>query len=255
MNDYIVKKCIYSSAVSACMFIHSTSESRQQMKVPALASNGQSGDGGSPALTPSTPAISPQKLPEDPVLKNLPPDFHPTAHKNLDACFGEAMQVLHNDRIIDPMPNGLEEVDRVARLSRVIMRWASGWGGVSYWPISLDHSFIHAKEEGCQDQWQEQLLSHASMGWRLLAQLGDMGGRLPKEPYKVKELWRLQVQLVEVLVMGITIINTRCSVLPHYWKVESLPPIPWSDESASELSEDPDAIGDADDEGNFEDFD
>ena len=83
------------------------------------------------------------------------------------------------------------------------------------------------------------------------AQLYDMGGRLPKEPYKVRELWRLQVQLVKVLVMGITIINTWCLVLPHYWKVESLPPIPLSDESASELSEDQDA----DDEGNFEDFD
>jgi hypothetical protein len=206
-------------------------------------------------MTPSTPVISPQKLPEDPVLKNLPPDFHPTTHKNLDVCFGEAMQVLQDDRIIDPMPNGLEEVDQVAHMSRVIMWWASGWGGVSYWLISLDHSFIHAKEEGCQDQWQEQLHSHASIRWRLLAQLGDMGGHLPKEPYKVKELWCLQVQLVGVLVMGITIINTQCLVLPHYWKVESLPLIPWSDKSASELSEDPDAIGDADDEGNIEDFD
>jgi hypothetical protein len=49
-----------------------------------------------------------------------------------------------------------------------------------------------------------------------------MGGYLPKERYKVRELWQLQVELVEMLVMGITIINTRCSVLPHYWKVELL---------------------------------
>lgn len=90
------------------------------------------------------------------------------------------------------------------------------------------------------------------MGQRLLAQLYDMGEHLPKEPYKVRELWRLQVQLAEVLVMGITIINTRCSVLPHYWNVDSLPPMPWSDEeSAGETLDDPDAIGDADDEGNF----
>jgi len=75
----------------------------------------------------------------------------------------------------------------VACLSRVILWWASGWGGVSYWLISLDRSFIHAKEEGRQDQWQEQLLSHASMGQRLLAQLYVMGRRLPKEPYKVRE--------------------------------------------------------------------
>ena len=209
-------------------------------------------------MTPPTTAISlmtPLVLPKDPVLKNLPPDFHLTAHKNLDACFGEAMQVLHDDRILDPIPGGLEELDRVAHLSKVIMRWASGWGGVSYWPISLDHSFTCVKEEGRHDQWQEKLLSHASMGRRLLAQLHDIGGRLPKEPYKVRELWHLQVQLVEVLVMGITTINTRCSVLPHYWKVELLPPIPWSDESAGETSDDASAIGDADDEGSVEDLD
>ena len=81
------------------------------MKPPALALNRQSGNGDSLAPTPSTSTISLQELPEDPVLKNLPPNFHPTAHKNLDACFGEAMQVLQDDRIIDPIPNGLEEVD------------------------------------------------------------------------------------------------------------------------------------------------
>jgi hypothetical protein len=37
--------------------------------------------------------------------------------------------------------------------------------------------------------------------------------------------------------------------------VESLPLIPWSDESGGETSEDPDAIGDTDDEDNVEDFD
>jgi hypothetical protein len=61
-----------------------------------------------------------------------------------------------------------------------------------------------------------------------------MGGRLLKEPYKVRELWRIQVELVEILVMGITIVNTRCSVLPHLWQVRWLPPAAYSDESYSE---------------------
>ena len=58
-----------------------------------------------------------------------------------------------------------------------------------------------------------------------------MGGRLPKEPYKVRELWRIQVELVEILVMGIMIINTWCSVLSHLWQVRWLPPAAYSDES------------------------
>ena len=154
------------------------------------------------------------------------------------------MQVIQDDRIIEPIPEGTEELDRVGQLSKVIMRWASGWGGVAYWSISLDESFTRAFEEGRQDQWQEQLLDHASKGRRLLSQLYSMGGQLPREPYKVRELCRLQVELVEILVMGITIINTRCSVFPHYWKVKWLPPPPYSDGSNNNSSDD---TSDADD--------
>ena len=55
-------------------------------------------------LTPSTHAISLmtyQVLSHNPVSKDFP----------LDACFGEAMQVHQDDFIIDPIPEGLEELD------------------------------------------------------------------------------------------------------------------------------------------------
>jgi hypothetical protein len=121
-NDCAVKNHMYYVAV--CLGLNSQkSESRQQAKLAAQALNSQSGDGGSPTLTPAT-SIMTLQVPDNPVqLKDLPPNFHPTAHKNLDACFGEAMQVLQDDQIIDPIPKGLEELDRVAHLSRIIMRW------------------------------------------------------------------------------------------------------------------------------------
>jgi hypothetical protein len=107
-----------------------------------------------PADAPSMPTATHHILstahrtePETFSLHNLPPDFHPTANKHLEACFGEAMQVLQGDQIIDPIPNGVEEVDRVARLSKLVLRWASGWGGVACWPITLDESFTHAHKE------------------------------------------------------------------------------------------------------------
>jgi hypothetical protein len=119
-------------SVAVCLGLNSQkSESRQQAKLAAQTLNSQSGDGGSPALTPAT-SIMTLQVPDNPVqLKDLTPDFHLTAHKNLDTCFSEAMQVLQDDRIIDLIPKGLEELDRVAHLSRIIMCWASGWGGVS----------------------------------------------------------------------------------------------------------------------------
>jgi hypothetical protein len=169
---------------------------------------------------------------------------------NQAACFGEAMQVIQDDRIIDPIPKMTEEIDRINQLHREIMKWASGWDGIAYWPVSLDYSFANAVKDGREDEWKEQLLGHTSKGHRLLAQLYSMGGRLPKELYKVRELWRLQVGLIEVLVMGITTINIHCSILPHYWNIGNLPPVAYSSESDDERSEGDSMIdsGDADDE-------
>ena len=44
------------------------------------------------------------------------------SHKHLEACFSEAMQVIQDDHIIDPVPEGTEEIDRVGQLSKVIMK-------------------------------------------------------------------------------------------------------------------------------------
>ena len=68
----------------------------------------------------------------DHVLKNLPSDFFSGGQENLDACFGKAMQVIQDNQIIEPIPAGTEELDRVQQLSKVIMQWASGWGGITY---------------------------------------------------------------------------------------------------------------------------
>ena len=76
-----------------------------------------------------------------------------------------------------------------------------------------------------------------------------MGGHLPKERHKVRELWRQQVGLMEILVMGIMAINIRCSVLPHHWNAKKLPSPAYSSESDVESSGVDSAInlGDADD--------
>ena len=74
-----------------------------------------------------------------------------------------------------------------------------------------------------------------------------MGGHLPKERHKVRELWRQQVGLMEILVMGITAINIRCSILPHHWNAKKLPSPAYSSESDAE-SDSTINSGDADDE-------
>jgi hypothetical protein len=81
------------------------------MKLAAEDLNERGPDnGGPPALTPPITAIS-LMTPQRSCLEEPPPDFHPTAYKNLDACFGEAIQVLHDDQIMDPILEGLEKLD------------------------------------------------------------------------------------------------------------------------------------------------
>jgi hypothetical protein len=182
----------------------------------------------------------------------LPHDFYSSAQVNQGACFREAIQVIQDDRIIDPIPKGTEEIDRIDQLSREVMRWAWGWNGVAYWPVTLDYSFASAVDKGREEQWQEQLQRHASKGQHLLAQLYSMGGHLPKERHMVRELWRQQVGLMEILVMGITTINICCSIVPHHWNAKKIPPPAYSSESDAE-SDSAINSGDADDEGSGSD--
>lgn len=41
-----------------------------------------------------------------------------------------------------------------------------------------------------------------------------MDGKLPSEAWKIRELWRLKIELVEILVKGLTILDLKTSILP-----------------------------------------
>ena len=81
------------------------------------------------------------------IRRILPHDFYSSAQVNQGACFREAIQVIQDDRIIDPIPKGTQEIDWINQLSRKVVGWASGWDGVAHWPVTLDYSFAGAVEE------------------------------------------------------------------------------------------------------------
>jgi len=68
--------------------------------------------------TPVRPSIHPSpiksKCPELPKVwgqPRLPSDFYSASQKNKAACYGEVMQVIQDDQIIDPIPEGMQEID------------------------------------------------------------------------------------------------------------------------------------------------
>jgi hypothetical protein len=200
----------------------------------------------------SNPSSSCFALPiPHPTTLTHPIDFFKTRQIHECKAHGQAMQMLQDSRFIDAIPPGTQAIERAHKLSEAVMKWATGWGGVAVWHITLNRSYTEAFEEGRVNQWQEQMLGHAAMGRRLLSQYTNLSGELPSEPYKIKELWRISIEMMEMLVTGITLINSHCLVLPHGWQVKLMPLPAWSDDCESESSN----LGDAADDEDFDSSD
>jgi hypothetical protein len=111
---------------------------------------------------------------------------------------------------------------------------------VAYWPILLDESYTAACEEDRAAEWFKEVLEHVLHGCGLLIELRSMVRQLPAALFKlheVKELLRTMVEMVEMVTMGVTILNMHCLILPHnQWRVyeifdaSSNDKLSWSDD-------------------------
>lgn len=113
-----------------------------------------------------------------------------------------------------------KELDRLLEFRASVVEWARGWGGVAWWNEGLDQSFNIAVEENRVDLWREQVSNHMELGRSILGRLHEMDGKLPDERWKVRELWRLKIELVEIVVKGITTLDIKSSILPGSCTVE-----------------------------------
>lgn len=152
-----------------------------------------------------------------PELNHLthPADFFQLAPVFDQKTYNEAVNSLTSfDDNSEPPPDALDELDRLVEYRANVMEWARGWGGVTFWNIGLDTSFTIAVEERRVEKWREQLNNHAILGRKILGRLHKVDGRLPKESWKLRELWRLKIELVEILAKGLTILEIKTSILP-----------------------------------------
>jgi len=193
-----------------------------------------------PAVGPRPPALaspfvsrsaSPAPVPPPPKpfakKKNsrFPADFFATTVPHRSACYGVALNVLQaNHRI--PRDQGKTLLEAVHRVTDDALTWCCGWGGVAYWHVSLHDSFTNACEEDRDDEWEEELLEHAASGRHLLFQLTSTVELLAEsscKPHKLKELLRISMEMMQMVTMGLAILNMRCSILPdNVWRVERL---------------------------------
>ncbi|KAG6913826.1 hypothetical protein DXG01_004059 [Tephrocybe rancida] len=151
---------------------------------------------------------------DDPNSMNRPPDFFA-----MMPLLREKEYAATIDKVVGPVktvaqPQMFDELEQLYRIRENVVNWSSGWTGAANWNIALDHSFNKAVENDRVENWREQLYSHLTLGRNLLAQLQIMDHRLPNEHWKVRELWRLRLELAEVLIRGITILEIKTSILP-----------------------------------------
>ena len=120
----------------------------------------------------------------------------------------------------------LQEWSKLQDLRFQINRWASIWGGVHFWPDSLQSLFTTVCSQGVQavNDWSLQVWQHADAGRELLAACRALDGELPEEFYAIRIMWREYSKLIELLVQGITIIETRVAVInPDMFRVQGRP--------------------------------
>jgi len=109
-----------------------------------------------------------------------------------------------------------EEWDRMQELNRIVRQWSSIWGGLLCWPLHLEDQFREVYDRGDDEimEWSIGVWEHADLCRLLLEEVELWTGRLPvHEPRAIKILWKECVGMHYLLVQGITLLETRVSVL------------------------------------------
>ncbi|KAG6809812.1 hypothetical protein H0H92_014634 [Tricholoma furcatifolium] len=114
------------------------------------------------------------------------------------------------DKVVGPValvarPQMFDEMGQLYRIKKNVMAWSSGWNGSANWDSGLDDSFKRAVENNCVERWRAEVTHHTYIGRQLLGQMQIFDHRLPQEEWKIRELWRLRLELAEVLIRGLTI--------------------------------------------------
>ena len=119
--------------------------------------------------------------------------------------------------------DGLEEWERMHELNRIVRQWTSVWGGGLCWPMSLEEMFraVYPRGDEAIMDWSVQIWEHADVGHLLLEEVECWTGRLPVQDARaMKIFWKEFQGMHYLLVQGITIIETRVSILnPGYFSV------------------------------------
>jgi len=94
--------------------------------------------------------------------------------------------------------------------------WSGLAVGVATWTgqtLSMSSVWRLQNQAGHLDEWIYEVNCHASRGRRYLSHMENINGVLPKEMWRIRELWRQQVDLLKILLCGIDSIELRVNIV------------------------------------------
>ncbi|KAG6807477.1 hypothetical protein H0H92_007333 [Tricholoma furcatifolium] len=150
----------------------------------------------------------------DPRLMTRMPDFFRAMpldrEKEYQAAVGKVLGPVREVA----RPQMFDELEQLHRIKKNVAAWSSGWNGSANWDLSLDESFMLTVENNSVERWKAEISHHTYIGRQLLAQMQVFDHRLPQEEWKIRELWRIRLELAQVLIRGLTILELKNSILP-----------------------------------------
>lgn len=98
-------------------------------------------------------------------------------------------------------------------ISREVKDWSGSWGGIEGWAIRLGDLYAEAVERDLVSDWVNTVWEHARLGRQYLGRMQHMEGRLPADMQKIRELWRLSMEVLDILYRGLGILETRARII------------------------------------------
>lgn len=93
-----------------------------------------------------------------------------------------------------------------------VIEWTKRWDGMHNWSDALECEVVAANQKGHLDDFVKDVTEHAAHGRYILQELSKMEGYIPLQMWKVRELWRMSVELVGILHQGLAILDVRVSL-------------------------------------------
>ncbi|TFK70511.1 hypothetical protein BDN72DRAFT_896412 [Pluteus cervinus] len=101
-----------------------------------------------------------------------------------------------------------------ATFEKRVEDWLNEWGGLENWNSYMEEAWLEAREDNdALSAWGEMVAVHHQRGTELAQYLESLDGRLPREMWMIRHLWKCQAKVMMMLARGLAYIEVRLNLL------------------------------------------